>query len=113
MHLKLIFLHDEKDNEFYRRIIQRIKLDPGCRSSKSGHNLLDAIRFAVRDGDAEPDAGAHGFLTLFERRQNGVTVGRLDLAEVDQQIHQLDDGRPTLGRLHLRDDLLWGKYYLS
>ena len=29
-----------------------------------------------------------------------------DLAEADEEIDQLDDGRPTLRRFHLGDDLL-------
>ncbi len=32
-----------------------------------------------------------------------------DFAQPDEQIDQLDDGRPTLGRLHLGDDLLGRK----
>src|SRR5947199_10726151 len=63
----------------------------------------------MRNGNAEADTGAHRFVALFERSENSITIFRFDLAARDQQIHQLNDGVPTLGRLHFRDDLISGK----
>ena len=106
MSLELVLGNDEQDDEFYRRIIERVELDPGFRSSKRGNHIVDAIGRAMRNRDTETDAGAHGFFALFERGENAVAVFGFDFAEVDKQIDQRDDGRPTLGRLHLGDDLL-------
>ena len=106
MGLKLILRHDEEHDEFHRRIIERVELDPGATSAEGGHHFLDSIGRGVRNGDAETDAGAHRFLALFERGENAFAILRLDLAQADQQIDQLDDGRPTFGRLHLGNDLL-------
>ena len=61
------------------------------------------------NGDAEPDAGAHGFLALLERGKNGLGVRLFDFAQSNQQIDQLDNGRPTLRSFHLGDDLLGRK----
>src|SRR2546430_9999192 len=63
----------------------------------------------MRNGNAEADTGAHRFFALFERCENSITIFRFDLAARDQQIHQLNDGVPALGRLHFRDDLISGK----
>src|SRR2546422_4994694 len=61
------------------------------------------------NGNAEADAGAHGFFPLFQRSENSIAIFRFDLGARDQQIHQLNDGVPALGRLHFRDDLISGK----
>src|SRR6267378_3771816 len=63
----------------------------------------------MRNGNTEADPGAHRFFALFERSQNSITIFRFDLVTRDQQIHQLNDGVPALGRLHFRDDLISGK----
>src|SRR5205807_8800724 len=63
----------------------------------------------MRNGNTETDTGAHRFFALFERCQNSITIFRFDLAARDQQIDQLNDGVPALGRLHFRDDLISGK----
>jgi hypothetical protein len=63
----------------------------------------------MRNGDPESDARAHGFLALFKRRQNAVAILGFDFAQANQKIDQLDDGRPTVRRLHLGDDLLGRK----
>src|SRR5206468_11646948 len=62
-----------------------------------------------RKGNTEADARANRFFALFERSENSITIFRFDLAARDQQIHQLNDGVPALGRLHFRDDLISGK----
>jgi hypothetical protein len=67
MRLELIFWHDKQNNEFHRRIIQGVKLDSACRSSKRSDDFLKPIGRAMWNGDTEADAGAHGFLALFER----------------------------------------------
>src|SRR5215468_9176232 len=109
MRLKLIFRYDKKNDELYRRAIERVELDSALGSSKCRYDFVEPVGRAVWNGDAEPDAGAHRFLALFERGQNRVAVCGLDFAQVDEQINQFDDGRPTLGGLHLRDDLLGRK----
>ena len=109
MRLELIFRDNEKDDKFYRRVIERVELDTGSRSPKGGHDLFEPVGGAMGNGDAETDAGAHRFLALFERSEDAFAIGWFDLAKANQQIDQLDDGRPTLGRLHLGNDLLCGK----
>ena len=74
--LKLIFRHDEKDDEFHRRIIERVELDPRCRAPESGDHFVHAIGRGVRDGDAETDAGAHRLLALAQRGQHDVAIRR-------------------------------------
>src|SRR5437870_5276411 len=61
------------------------------------------------NGNAEADAGAHGFFPLFQRSENSIAIFLFDLGARDQQIHQLNNGVPALGRLHFRDDLISGK----
>ena len=63
----------------------------------------------MRDGDAEPDPRAHGFLALLERIEHHVVILRLNLAHLDQQIDQFHDRPPAFGGLHLRENLLDGQ----
>src|SRR5580693_5740306 len=49
MRLKLIFRHDEEDDEFHRRIIQCVELDSRGRSSKSRDYLVEPVGRAVWD----------------------------------------------------------------
>ena len=58
------------------------------------------------NGDPKTDAGAHGFFALFQGRKNAIAAGWFDFLLGHEQIDQLDDGAPTLRRLHLRNDLL-------
>src|ERR1700687_2652124 len=109
MSLKLVLRNNEENDKFYRRIIKRVEFVSACQSSESGYDIIDPIGGAMRDGDPETDSGTHRFFALFERREDAVAILRLDFAETHKQIDQLDDGRPTLGRLHLGDDLLGGK----
>ena len=62
----------------------------------------------MRNRNSKPDAGAHRFLALFERGENAVAIGGLDFAQPHEQIDQFHDRRPTLGRLHLGNNLLGG-----
>src|SRR5207302_5867147 len=94
---------------FYRRVIERVELDAGCRSSERSDDVVDAIRRAMRNGDTEADARTHGLLPLFERSENAVAIFGFDFAEAQEQIDQLDDGRPSFGRFHLGDDLFGRK----
>src|SRR5947208_638525 len=41
--LELIFRHDEKDDEFHRRIIERVELDARARPAKGGHDFFHAV----------------------------------------------------------------------
>src|SRR5438034_3473040 len=63
------------------------------------------------NGNTEADAGAHRFFALFQRSENSIAIFRFDLVPRDQQIHQLNDGVPALGRLHFRDNLISGKKF--
>src|SRR5216117_4164936 len=55
--------------------------------------------------DAEPDAGAHGSLALFDDGGDLIAVVRLDLAGLDQVIDQLVNGLPAVGGQHFSNDL--------
>src|SRR4029453_3425525 len=48
--LKLVLRHDEKDDEFDRRAIERIELDPLRRASKGGDDLGDRVGGGMRNG---------------------------------------------------------------
>jgi len=104
--LKLVLRHNEKDDEFDWRAVERIELDPLRRTSKGGDDLGDRVGGGMRNGDPKTDAGAHGFLPLFQGRKNAIPAGWIDFLLSHEQINQLDDGGPALGRLHLRNDLL-------
>src|SRR5437879_13874782 len=105
MRLELIFWHDKQDNEFHRRIIQGVKLDSACRSSKRSDDFLKPIGRAMWNGDTEADAGAHGFLALFEGRQNAVPIGGFYFVQANRRMDHLGDCRPTRWCLRLRQAL--------
>ena len=109
MGLKLIFWHDEENHEFHRRIIECIKLNTGAGSSECGNDFVQPIGRTMWNGDTEPDSCAHGFFALSERGENRIAIGGFNLAKADEQIDQLDNGRPALRRFHLRNDLLGRK----
>ena len=109
MRLKLIFWHNEKHDEFHRRVIERIEFNSASRSSKRGNDSFEPVGRAVRNGNPKSDASAHRFLALLQRGQNALAIRTFDFAQANKQIDQLDDGRPTLGRPHLGDDLLGRK----
>src|SRR5436190_17936516 len=62
MRLKLIFRLDKEHDEFHRRVVERVELDPLRRAAEGDDELLDSIRGNVRKGDAETDASAYLFL---------------------------------------------------
>ena len=110
MGLKLILRHDEKHDEFHRRIIERVELDP-VRTIGRRPRPLPRCRSDEACGMAMPKPMPVLIVSsrcLSEARMLSRSAG-LDLAQADEQIDQLDDGRPTLGRLHLGDDLLGRK----
>ena len=43
MRLELVLWNNEKDDEFHRRVVEGVELDPGCRSSKSRNYVIDAV----------------------------------------------------------------------
>src|SRR5206468_3998465 len=109
MRLKLIFRHDEKDDEFHRRVIERIKLNTVGGSSESGNDLIEPVRRTMWNGDPESYSCAHSFLALSKRGKNGVAICGFYFAKTNEQIDQFDDGRPALRCFHLWDDLLGRK----
>ena len=109
MSLKLVLRDNEKDDEFHRGVIEGIEFDAAGRSSERRNHIFDPVGRAMWNRDAETDASTHRFFALFERGENAVAIVRFDFVETDEQIDQLDDGRPTFSRLHLGDDLLGGK----
>src|SRR3954447_17113654 len=63
----------------------------------------------MRYGNSESDSGAHGFLALPQRCQNGVAIRWFNFAEANKQIDQFNNSRPTLRCFHLGNDLLGRK----
>src|SRR5437867_3824617 len=57
MGLKLIFWHDKQDNEFHRRIIEGVKLNSACRSSKCCHHFLNPVGSGSLAGAARLTSG--------------------------------------------------------
>src|SRR5438270_13371306 len=106
MRLKLVFRDDEQNHEFHRRVVERIELNAGAGPAERGHHLIETIGGTMWNGDAKADARAHGLLPLFQRSENTFTRIRLNFAELNEEIDQLDDGRPSLDCLHLRNDLI-------
>src|SRR6185369_17804739 len=51
--LKLIFRYDEKNNEFYWRVIQRVELDPFGGPSERSHHFFEPIGGTMRYGNSE------------------------------------------------------------
>src|SRR5215470_5564921 len=43
MRLELIFRYDKKNNEFHRRVIQRVELNPFGRSTERSHHFIESI----------------------------------------------------------------------
>jgi hypothetical protein len=61
------------------------------------------------NGDPESDSGAHSFLALSKRGKNRIAICGFYFAKSNEQIDQLDDGRPAFRCFHLWDDLLGRK----
>jgi hypothetical protein len=83
MRLKLIFRHNEKDDEFHGSIIERIKLNAGGRSSECSHDFLESVGGTMWNGNAEPDSRAHGLLALSKRAKNRVAISGFDFAKTN------------------------------
>ena len=83
MRLKLIFGDNEKDDELHGRVVERVEFR---LSSKFGHDFFEPIGRAMWNGNPESDAGAHRFLTLFERSQNAVAIRGFDFAQANEQV---------------------------
>ena len=109
MGLKLVFGHDEKNDELHRSIIERIKLDASCGSPERGDDFIEPVGRTMWNRDPESDSCAHGFFALPKGCKNGISILRLNFSKTNKQIDQLDDGRPALRCFHLRDDLLGRK----
>jgi len=65
----------------------------------------------MRDPHPESDARAHAGLTFFDHVGDGFSISRPDLVAGNEKVDQLFDGFPARGRLHLGNDLLFGKYF--
>src|SRR5438128_10253204 len=62
--LKLIFGHNEKNDEFHRSIIERIKLDASCRSPERGDDFIEPVGRTIQNRHPESNSCAHGFVEL-------------------------------------------------
>ncbi len=66
MSLKLVLGHDEQNDEFNRRVIESVEFNTRCRSSERRDDIVNPIRGAMRNGNAETDSRAHRFFALLE-----------------------------------------------
>ena len=105
MGLELVLWHYEEDDEADRGVVEGLELDAVGGAAKRGDDVFHPVRGGVGDGDAEADAGAHGFLAGAEGAEDRLLVLGLDLPLGDQQLHQFHDGAPALGGFHFREYL--------
>ena len=105
--LELILRHDEKDDEFHRRVVERVELDAGASERPNA-----ATTFSTRSDEACGMAMPKPMpvLIVSSRCRSAASTTsrslRFDLPLRDEQIDQFDDGRPPFRGFHLRDDLI-------
>ena len=83
------------------------KLTPFLRAAQRADDFVDQIGRGVRNADAEADAGAHGGFALLDDGGDGVAMLGLDFAGGHEVVDQFINGLPAIGRLQIRDDLLF------
>ena len=103
--LELIARDNEEDDEMDQFVVEGVEFDARRGPAESGHDFADVLARGVRDGDAEPYARAHRFLALLQGGEDAVAVVRGNAVARHQQVHDLGDRRPPLGRLHLGNNL--------
>src|SRR4029077_7769055 len=54
MCLELVLRDNEEDDEFHRRVIERVELNTSGRTPKGGYHFVQPVGRTVRNGDAKP-----------------------------------------------------------
>ena len=97
--LELTLGNEEKHDEIYRLIIERVEVDPFLRATQCTDDFRDQIGGGVRDADAESDASAHRSLALLDDCGDGLAMLRLDFSGGHEVVDEFINRLPTVGGL--------------
>ena len=109
MRLELILGDKEEDDEMDRLTVKGLKIDPGFGTAEASRHFGDGVAAGMRNGNAEPDTGAHGLLAMTQGANRLLPIGDIELTFLDQASDDLLDGLPLVGGDHLRNDLTLGE----
>ena len=90
-----------------RLIVQRVEVDALLRAAQRPDHFVNQVRGGVRNADAEPDAGAHRRLALFDHGGDGLEVFGFDFAGGDQEGDEFINRFPAVRGPQIRNDLLF------
>src|SRR5207244_7151328 len=97
MRLKLVLRNNEKDDEFHRRVIERVEFDAGCGPSEGRHDVINPIGRAMRNGDAKADSRAHRFFALLiEARMLSRSSGLILARRASRSISSTEAGQGSV-----------------
>ena len=109
MRLELVLGNDKENDELDREIVERIELDPGAGAAKGGDHLGYSVGRGMRNRNPKADPRAHCFLASAQGGKDNIAVALFDFAKTYKHIDELDNCRPSLGRLHFWNYLINGK----
>jgi hypothetical protein len=109
MFLELALRDEEEHDQVNGLIVERVEVDAGAGTAKGSDDFIDEVGGGVRDADTEADTGAHRGFALFDDGGDGVMVFLLDAAGAYEVINELINRFPTIPRVQVRDDLLFGQ----
>ena len=109
MGLELVPRHQEKNDVVHRLFIQGFEIDALFGTGKAGGDFLDRIAAGMGDGNAKPDAGAHGFLTMTKGRNGLVVMRGIKMSLRNKAGDNLLKCLPTICGRQLRDNLILGE----
>ena len=107
--LELTLGNEEKHDEIYRLIVERIEVDAFLRATESTNDFRNQIGGRVRNPDAEPDARAHGSFALLDHSGDGLAMLWLDFSRGDKVVDKFVNRLPTVGSLQICEDLIFGE----
>ncbi len=99
MFLELTLGNEEKHDEIYRLIIERVEVDSFLRATQRTDDFGNQIGGGVRDADAESDTGAHGSLSLLDDSGDGLAMLGLDFSCGHEVVDEFINRLPTVGGL--------------
>ncbi len=106
MFLKLTLRNEKEHDEVDRLIIERIEVHTGSGSPKGADHFINKVSRSVWNSNTETDSGAHRRFALFNDGSDGFPMFGLDFSSGDEDIDQLVNGFPAIGRLQIGDNLL-------
>ena len=109
MFLKLTLGNEEKHDEIYGLIVERVEVDTFLRATESTDDFGDQIGRCVGNADAETDARAHGSFALLDHCGDGLAMLWLDFSCGDEVVDKFVNRLPTVGSLQICEDLIFGE----